>query len=54
MISEEIVKQLIEDRIKYMHEMYSRFIQEESPLRQHPIDFKNFVVWDLEQAIKKI
>jgi hypothetical protein len=51
-ILETVAKELVESRIKFMEEMYSRFIQEESPIRQHPIDFKNFVIWKLEKEIK--
>jgi hypothetical protein len=51
-ILETVAKELVESRIKFMEEMYSSFIQEESELRRHPIDFKNFIIWKLEEEIK--
>jgi hypothetical protein len=48
-----IAKELLESRVKFVEEMYLRFITEESPLRRHPIDFKNFIIYELEKEIKK-
>jgi len=52
MIDIKIVNELIKGRIEYIGEMYSKFIQEESKERTHPIDFKNFIIWDLEKGLK--
>ena len=51
-ILETVAKELVESRIDFMNQMYSQFIQEESELRRHPMDFKNFIVSKLEKEIK--
>ena len=54
-MAETITKQLLEIRINYIQEMYSRFIQDpDSNIRNHPIDFKNFIIFEIEKDLKKI
>ena len=49
---QDIAKELQQGRIKFIEEMYQQFLREESPLRQHPIDFKNFIIWKIEKEIE--
>lgn len=50
----KIAEELLKSRIDFIEEMYLRFIQEESKERTHPMDFKNFIIWELQKEIKKI
>lgn len=56
MIETTLVKSLIEDRMKYLEEMYTEFITSNDKMltKDSPMDFKNYVLWDCSKALKKI
>jgi hypothetical protein len=56
MIDKTLVEDLLKSRIKYLEDMYTEFITtpDKMLVKESPMDFKNYVIWDCQKALKKI
>lgn len=56
MIETTLVKSLIEDRMKYLEDMYTEFTcsHDKMLVKESPMDFKNYAIWDCQKALKKL